>query len=212
MFWHARILKCLAATVTLPAAGGRYILFQYCLHTTICPTPDVLECALMCRGASCLGHGLCKLHLQWQRYVCQSLCIALALTHGRRYVQIIEAYCRYADAMVGRWSIQADGYQTPSLRALLKPLYNIFHGERGGRKWKAAMDERLRLDSSIATLSELIQSTLHHVDPAALDAAPCTVVTTFQPFAAAQTGSWPPDDLPPVKLASPATELVVAEG
>lgn len=127
-------------------------------------------------------------------------------------MQIIEAYCRYADAMVGRWSIKHDGYQTPSLRVLLKPLYNIFHGERGGRKWKAAMDESLRLDSSITTLSELVKSTLHHVDPNALDAAPCTVVTSFQPFTAAQTGSWPPDDLPVVKPTNPATDLVAAEG
>lgn len=124
---------------------------------------------------------------------------------------MIDAYCRYADAMVGRWSIKDDGYQTPSVRVLLKPLYNLFHGERGGRRWKAAMDETLRTEASMCTLSELISRTIHHVDPEALDAAPCTAESTFKPFTAEQTGPWPPDDIPAVKVEARTAELVAAE-
>eukprot|EP00892_Ulva_mutabilis_P003385 jgi/Ulvmu1/1418/UM011_0147.1 len=122
--------------------------------------------------------------------------------------QVIQDYCRYADAMIGRWSIKDDGYQTPSVRLLLKPLYNLFHGERGGRRWKAAMDETLRSNHSISTLSELVSCTLHHVDPGALDVGPCTVESTFKPFTAEQTGDWPPCDVPVVKADAP--ELVAA--
>ena len=125
--------------------------------------------------------------------------------------QVIDAYCRYADAMVGRWSIKDDGYRTPSVRVLLKPLYNMFHGERGGRKWKAAMDDALRTDTSITTLSDLIKRTIHHVDPAALDAAPCSARSTFQPFTAEQTGCWPPIDIPAIMPEAVSPDLVVVE-
>lgn len=160
--------------------------------------------ALVCCASAlrlCVPHVPCR-HAAW----------AIGrVTHGTAGTQVIEAYCRYADAMVGHWSTKDDGYQTPSLRVLLKPLYNIFHGERGGRRWKAAMDETLRTDSSIKTLSELVNCTLDHVDCAALDAPPCTVNSTFAPFTAQQTGSWPPDDIPPIKAVESSPELVAAD-
>lgn len=145
---------------------------------------------------------VCAVHLHSSTNACSITESTYTIATRNRAIchtlQVIESYCKYADSMVGRWSVKDDGYQTPSLRVLLKPLYNMFHGERGGRKWKAAMDESLRTDPSITTLTELVNRTLHHVDPSALSAAPCTVSSTFEPFTAEQTGVWPPDDVPGV--------------
>jgi hypothetical protein len=44
----------------------------------------------------------------------------------------------------GRWQVKADGHQDPNIRLLVKPLLNLFHGDKGGRRWKNAVDGALK--------------------------------------------------------------------
>lgn len=71
-----------------------------------------------------------------------------------------------------RWAIKEDGHREPNARTLLKPVLNLFHGERGSKRWKAAMDAALKDAPRDATVRDLLRATLHHLDPAALDAPP----------------------------------------
>jgi len=40
--------------------------------------------------------------------------------------------------------VKADGHQDPNIRLLVKPLLNLFHGDKGGRRWKNAVDGALK--------------------------------------------------------------------
>lgn len=66
--------------------------------------------------------------------------------------QVIADYCRYADVFVGRWAV-TDTYRDPCIRTLARPILNLFHGERGSKKWKQAVDKLLKKDPR--TLSEV---------------------------------------------------------
>ncbi|EFJ43435.1 hypothetical protein VOLCADRAFT_43118, partial [Volvox carteri f. nagariensis] len=57
---------------------------------------------------------------------------------SRRWV--IERYREYAESMVGRYP---DGHADPSIRTLMRPLLNLFHGEPGCKRWKNEVDELL---------------------------------------------------------------------
>lgn len=37
--------------------------------------------------------------------------------------------------MVGRWHVKDDGHRDPSVRTLLRPILNLFHGEQNCKKW-----------------------------------------------------------------------------
>lgn len=51
-----------------------------------------------------------------------------------------------------RWGIKPDGHRSPSVRALVKPLLGLFHGEPGCKRWKNAVDALLKADP--ATVGE----------------------------------------------------------
>lgn len=51
---------------------------------------------------------------------------------SRRHV--LQQYAEYADGIQGRWAINDDGHQNPSVRAMMKPVLNLFHGEKGSKK------------------------------------------------------------------------------
>ena len=53
--------------------------------------------------------------------------------------QVLEAYARYADGMLGRWRSDEDGRRVPGLRVLFKPLLGMFHNEPRARMWRAAV-------------------------------------------------------------------------
>ncbi len=48
--------------------------------------------------------------------------------------QVLRDYAAYAAAMQGRWEVKPDGHQEPNVRALMKPILNLFHGEKGTKK------------------------------------------------------------------------------
>ena len=54
-----------------------------------------------------------------------------------------------------KWAV--DERRQPSLRTLVKPVLNLFHGEKHGRKWKAVIDQELK---TATTLSELFDRSL----------------------------------------------------
>ncbi|GIL92753.1 hypothetical protein Vretimale_11743 [Volvox reticuliferus] len=87
---------------------------------------------------------------------------------SRRWV--IDRYRQYAESMVGRWAVKADGHADPSIRTLMKPLLNLFHGEPGCKRWKNAVDELLR--SSPNSFGEVLDRSLHHIPDNVLDAPP----------------------------------------
>ena len=111
-------------------------------------------------------------------------------------MQVLQDYCAYADPMIGRWHVKDDGHKHPNVRGLAKPLLNLFHGERGNKRWKAEIDKVLLQKPPPETVSELMDRTLHMIDDSALDSPPEDIVPLYEPFAAEQTGKWPPPELP----------------
>jgi hypothetical protein len=112
-------------------------------------------------------------------------------------VQVIKDYCSYADGMIGRWSAKDDGYMSPNVRTLVKPLLNLFHGERNGKRWKAEIDRVLLEKPGPASVQALMDHTLHVLEDCILDSSPEDVTLSEALFSAEQTGEWPPADLPP---------------
>lgn len=111
-------------------------------------------------------------------------------------MQVIDDYCKYADNMIGRWYVKKDGYANPSVRTVLKPLLNLFHGERKGKRWKTTIDQYLLKNPSTRKLSEVMAATLPILDDEVLDAPPASITSPFKPFSGAQTGDWPPKAVP----------------
>lgn len=70
-----------------------------------------------------------------------------------RALQVMRDYCKYADAFIGHWRVDDSGYRDPCVRSLFRPMLNLFHGERGSKKWKSTVDEVLKQDPG--TLSEV---------------------------------------------------------
>lgn len=72
---------------------------------------------------------------------------------------------------VARWQIKEDGHKDPNLRVLAKPLLNLFHGDRGCKRWKNAMDAELKHQRH-GTMRSILDATLHHIPAEVLDAPP----------------------------------------
>lgn len=92
--------------------------------------------------------------------------------------------------------MKEDGYANPSVRTVLKPLLNLFHGERKGKRWKTEVDKHLAKNPSTRKLSEVMEATLQILDDEVLDAPPSSITNPFEPFAGSQTGPWPPEAVP----------------
>lgn len=63
----------------------------------------------------------------------------------------------------------ADGRKQPTIRTMLKPVMNLFHGERRGKKWKSLLDQELK---NAASLSDLFDRTLPILPDDVLDQPP----------------------------------------
>ncbi len=61
---------------------------------------------------------------------------------------------RHANLMSCRWHVKPDGHADPSVRTLMRPLLNLFHGEPGCKRWKNAVDELLRTGGNTITIRE----------------------------------------------------------
>ena len=70
-------------------------------------------------------------------------------------LQVLRDYALLCDRLLQKWAV--DGRKLPSLRTLVKPVLNLFHGEKHGRKWKAMIDQELKTATS---LSELFDKSL----------------------------------------------------
>ncbi|KAI8464838.1 MAG: dihydrouridine synthase-domain-containing protein [Monoraphidium minutum] len=86
--------------------------------------------------------------------------------------EVLERYCDYCDGMLGRWGIKPNGHREPNARVLIKPALNLFFGERGSKRWKAAMDGVLKAAPRDATVRQLLDATLHLLPPEVLSGPP----------------------------------------
>lgn len=135
-------------------------------------------------------------------------------------MQVIEEYCKYADAMLGRWGANSSGTRFPNVRALVKPLLSLFHGSRGTKRWKNTIDALLL--QSPTSASAVLLAAMAVLDDATLDEPPTGSAEPprgGQPslFSAAMTGEWPPSQVPPpceraAAATSPAPPSPAASG
>ena len=56
----------------------------------------------------------------------------------------MKEYGQYGDAILGKWGIKRDGSKVPNVKAVVKPLLGLFHGERGTKRWKQEIDRILK--------------------------------------------------------------------
>ena len=112
---------------------------------------------------------------------CRSACEDLVFG-----LQVLQDYAQYGDAMVGRYGIRPDGTPSPNVRTLVKPLLNLFHGERGCKRWKQAVDSELRTATSVSGLLEvsrqpplqLLAQPVHRVEAKSLICLNLATITT----------------------------------
>ena len=78
----------------------------------------------------------------------------------------------------------------------MKPLLNLFHGERNNKRWKTEIDKVLLQKPGPQSVSEVMERTLHIIADEDLDSPPDEVEPAIAPFQAEQTGTWPPEALP----------------
>ena len=72
--------------------------------------------------------------------------------------------------MIGKWGIKKDGTPSPNLKALVKPLIGMMHGERGTKKWKQELDRILkdchtRPELSVSQVVEVGTVSVPHISP-----------------------------------------------
>lgn len=101
--------------------------------------------------------------------------------------QVLQQYAEFADSQLGRWHTRPDGSVCPSVRALTAPILQLFFGEKGGSRWKAAVDQVLR---RATTVTQLLDETLSAVPDEVLDAPP--KVISVQPSDAVMELELPP--------------------
>ena len=71
--------------------------------------------------------------------------------------QVFEEYAKYGDAMVGKWFTKGNGQKNPNVRTVFKPLLNLFHGERGSKRWKQAVDTKFKTATTVSGLLQVVQ-------------------------------------------------------
>ena len=73
------------------------------------------------------------------------------------HLQVFEEYAKYGDAMIGKWLVRPNGQKNPNVRTVFKPLLNMFHGERGSKRWKQTVDAKFKTATTITGLLEVFQ-------------------------------------------------------
>uniref|UniRef100_A0A7S3R3J5 DUS-like FMN-binding domain-containing protein n=1 Tax=Dunaliella tertiolecta TaxID=3047 RepID=A0A7S3R3J5_DUNTE len=84
--------------------------------------------------------------------------------------QVLSEYSKYADTMVGSWGCKPDGHKEPSVRTVFKPLLNLFHGEKGSKRWKQEVDALLKTNPP--SVEYVLAKSLHLLEQEALDSPP----------------------------------------
>lgn len=83
--------------------------------------------------------------------------------------QVLAQYAQYADKAVGQFGTKPDGTPAPGVRVVLKPLLALFHGEKGCKLWKRALDAGMKTPASA---SQLIKQASLAIPDKVLDAPP----------------------------------------
>ena len=68
------------------------------------------------------------------------------------HAQVLEDYATYGDSVLGKWFVRPKGQKNPNVRTVFKPLLNMFHGERGSKRWKQVVDAKFKTAVSISGL------------------------------------------------------------
>ncbi|KAJ9531837.1 hypothetical protein QJQ45_021989 [Haematococcus lacustris] len=84
--------------------------------------------------------------------------------------QVLKDYCAYTDRVTQHFSDQEGGSKAAAVRMMMKPLLNLFHGEKGSKRWKAEVDTVLKGNPS--SLAAVLDQTLHWLPDEVLDAPP----------------------------------------
>ena len=87
------------------------------------------------------------------------------MTRSLTSLQVLEAYAKYGDSILGKWGTKPDGSKAPNVKAVIKPLLGMFHGERGCKKWKQAIDAVLKTASHDLTVSQVLEVRLLVISP-----------------------------------------------
>lgn len=76
---------------------------------------------------------------------------------------VLERYAAYAADAHGRFGVKKDGYANPSVRAMFKPLLNLFHGEPRSKAWKQAVDSEMKRSVKLpgTSVADVLDATLH---------------------------------------------------
>ena len=86
----------------------------------------------------------------------------------------LEKYVEYADATVGRFGTAKDGYRVPSVRHMMHPIQNLFHGCANNKAWRRLVDEELqqRAKRPETTVRSILEATLGVINDEDLDSPP----------------------------------------
>ncbi len=98
--------------------------------------------------------------------LCPLLLLPRITLHRASAVQVLQDYARYADAQLGRWSVKEDGHKDPGVRLLMRPVLNLFHGEKGSKRCVSSLNglpqticSRLRTNLLVYQLWECMHPT-----------------------------------------------------
>ena len=88
--------------------------------------------------------------------------------------EFLDKYAEYADETVGRFGTAKDGYRVPSVRHMMHPIQNLFHGCANNKTWRRLVDEELqkRAKLSETTVRSILDNTLSAISDEDLDSPP----------------------------------------
>ena len=98
--------------------------------------------------------------------------------------EFLDKYAVYADETVGRYGTAKDGYRIPSVRHMMHPIQNLFHGCANNKTWRRLVDEELqkRAKKPDTTVRSILDATLVAIRDEDLDAPPCATSSGVDAF------------------------------
>ena len=90
----------------------------------------------------------------------------------------LNKYAVYADETIGRYGTAKDGYRIPSVRHMMHPIQNLFHGCANNKAWRRLVEEDLQKRSKHpdTTVRSVLDATLIAISDEDLDAPPIAAV------------------------------------
>ena len=90
----------------------------------------------------------------------------------------LNKYAVYADETIGRYGTAKDGYRIPSVRHMMHPIQNLFHGCANNKAWRRLVEEDLQKRSKHPdpTVRSVLDATLIAISDEDLDAPPIAAV------------------------------------